>query len=194
MLLATMKKLGIEPHRDKKRAAGESLVDWRCRSWGIPKPTFQPIDDSCVVWRLPPLQLTAGGIILPESDRSPHVKGILLAMGPRAADILRGNGIEPGHIIIFGRWAGWETNDQTPEFARHNVILTIKARDVLGSDDLRAEIDAGVTKYVQGDDGRHRVERRRLASSKKEKILEMAKRGGTKAERESAARIAEEME
>lgn len=194
MLLQTMKRLGISPHRDVKRGPGESLVDWRCRSWGIPRPTFQPIDDLCVVWRLPPLQLSAGGIVLPEDQQSPHVKGILLAMGPRAADILRGNGVELGHIVIFGRFAGWEPNDATPEYQRHNKNLILKARDINGSDDLAAEMRTGNTRYVQGDDGRHRVERTKQVTGRKAKLLALAKGGGTAAERETAAKLAEEME
>lgn len=194
ILLATMKKLGIAPHRDVKRHPDESLVDWRCRSWGVPRATFQPVDNNVVVWRLPPLVLSAGGIVLPEDQQSPHVKGILLGMGPRAADVLRGNGIELGHIVIFGRFAGWEPADNTPEYGRHNKILIIKDRDVIGSDDLRAEIAAGTTEYVQGEDGKHRVKRKLLGSSKKSKVMAMAKQGATPAERETARKIAERME
>jgi co-chaperonin GroES (HSP10) len=197
-LVKIAKDLGLKLNHDLPRRKDESMVDWRCRSWGIPKPTFQPIDDAVVVWRLPPLSLSAGGLVVPADNQSPHVKGILLAMGPRARDLLFGNGIELGHIVIFERFAGWEMHDNTPEYARHNQILFLNAKNIKGSDDLKAEMDAGRARYVQGEDGRHRlavVETRKLlpAQRRKEKILAVAASTASEHEADTARKIAATM-
>lgn len=172
-----------------KRVASEALLRKRCREYGIDVPTFQPIDDNVVVWRLPPLKESAGGLIIPEEHNTPHVKGLLLKMGPRAMDVLRSNGIDEGHIVIFARFAGWETTDLTPEHRRHNTILMIKARDIIGSDDLKAEIESGQAKYIKGQDGRWCLERK-LLGGKKEKLLALAAGTHSQAEAEAARRIA----
>lgn len=188
MLLKLAATAGIELHKTQKRRKGESLLNWRIRDWGIPPCTSQPIDDQVIVWRLPPLELTPGGIIIPGDERSPNVKGIILAMGPRAMDTLCSNGIELGHIVVFARFAGWETHDSTPEYARHNQVLILKAKDINTSDDLKAAMDAGKMKYVRGDDGRYRLaivkKAKALPSERKKKLLALA--NGTTNENEAA--------
>ncbi|HYE97430.1 MAG TPA: co-chaperone GroES family protein [Planctomycetota bacterium] len=198
-LVRAAKAAGVELHMPSKRKKGESLLDYRCRDWNIPKPTFQPIDNNVIVWRLPPLALSAGGIVIPESDQSPHVKGIVLAMGPRARDTLASNGIEEGHIVIFGRFAGWEAHDNRPEYARHNQVLMIKDKDIIGSDDLKAEMEAGRLRVVQDTDGRHKlakVQSHKLLpakESRKEKLERLANGTSNPHEAETAKRLAKEM-
>lgn len=166
----------------------------RCNEYGIDIPTFQPYGNNCIVWRLPPLTESAGGIIIPEDQQSPHVKGILLSAGPQAMDTLESNGITLGHVVIFQRFAGWETNDSTPEYQRHNRILMIKDREIVGSDDLRVALESGRAKYIRGADGRHTLQVK-LISDKKQKLLALASDpGATSAERATAKRIAKEME
>lgn len=169
----------------------ETLLSKRCKEWGIEEPTFAPFDNNCVVWRLPPLKETKGGIIIPEDQRNPHAKGLLLAIGPRAMDVLHSNGIEVGHVVIFARFAGWETTDQTKEYAKGQQILMLKDRDIIGSDDLKKELDSGRAKYIQGEDGRHRLERK-LLSGRKEKLLALAASTHSPAERETALKRANE--
>ena len=176
----------------KKNVGGnkaETLLQMRCREWGIEIPTFAPMDNNCVVWRLPPLKVTKGGVIIPEDQQSPHAKGLLLAMGPRAMDVLRSNGIDVGHVIIFARFAGWETSDQTKEYAKGQLVLMLKDRDIIGSDDLRVALESGKARYVLGEDGRHRLETK-LLDGRKEKLLALAASTHSPAERETAMRIA----
>lgn len=156
-LVRAAKVAGVELHVATKRKRGESLLDYRCRDWSIPQVTFAPIGDKCIVWRLPPLALSAGGIVIPEEHMSPHVKGILLAMGPLAMDELAP--IEVGHVVIFGRFAGWEHDDVTPEHMRHNRILEVRSKDINGSDDLKADLEAGRIRIVKDTDGRHKFAR-----------------------------------
>jgi len=199
-LVRAAKAAGVELHVPTKQKKGESLLDYRCRDWGIPKVTFQPIDNNVVVWRLPPLQLSAGGLVIPSDHQSPHVKGILLAMGPRARDTLASNGIEEGHIVIFGRFAGWEADDHTPESMRHNKILMIKDKDIIGSDDLARQMREGKLKIVQDTDGRHKLAKVSTpdkllpaVTSRKEKLEALAERSSNPHEAAAARRAAERM-
>lgn len=167
----------------------ETLLQRRCRELGIDEPTFQVTNDTVVVWRLPPLKLSAGGIVIPEDNQSPNVKGVLLAMGPKAMDHLISNGYELGHIVIWKRFAGWELTDRTPEHQRHNNILFLVDKDLLGSDDLGEQIRSGQAKYIRGEDGRH-ILQRKLLSGRKEKLLALAASTHSPAEAATARKIA----
>lgn len=180
----------------KKRKPGKftgqyPLLVRRAREFGFEIPTGQPWDDNVTVWRLPPIELSRGGLFLPQREQSPHVKGVLIAAGPRAMDHLESNGITLGHIVKFARFAGWETHDSTAERTLNNEILHLKMRDVLESDDLREMLESGKARYIKGEDGKHRLEVR-LLSGRKEKLLALAADpGATPAERETAKRLAE---
>lgn len=193
-LMKAAKTAGVELHRDERRKKGESLLEWRKRCWGIPNHTFQPIDNQVVIWRLPPLRLSAGGLIIPEDQQSPNVKGVILAMGPRAMDLLYSNGIELGHIVLFARFAGWEPHDNTPEYARHNQVLIVKSTDINGSDDLKALLDSGKMTYVKDEDGRFKLakvkKRRELPSLRKQKLLALANGTTNTHEADTARKIA----
>ena len=170
----------------------ETLIQRRCREHGIETPSFQVTDDNVLVWRFPPLDISPGGIVIPEDARSPHVRGILVGWGPRAADHLYSNGYEEGHIVIWKRFAGWEVNDRTPESRRGNNYLFIKASDILGSDDLGEAIRTGKAKYIRGDDGRHTLQKK-LLTGRQEKLLALAADPSTTpAERATARRLAKE--
>lgn len=193
------KKTSIAKDPDARRD-GESLLDWRSRIYEIPKIFGQPIDNNVKVWRLPPLTLSRGGLIIPEDAQSPNVRGVLLAMGPRAMDCLISNGIDVGHIVVFSKFAGWEreeniaAKDKTPEHRRHNHVLNLKDKDIIESDDLFDEIRQGHARYTKGVDGRYCLERRLLeapkAERRKKKLLALANNAGTPEEAETARRIA----
>lgn len=195
MLVKLAEKAGVDLHKSTRRQKGESLLAWRMRDWNVPPNVSQPIDDQVIVWRLPPLQQSAGGLLIPDDMKSPNVRGILLAMGPRAMDVLCSNGIEVGHIVVFARFAGWEPDDNTPEFARHSQILMLKAKDINSSDDLKAMIDRGEIMYVKGDDGRYRLAKvtrpRKLPSARKKKLLALAKGTNNPNEAATARKLAQ---
>lgn len=201
-LVKFAKQLGIELKKETPRKKGETLLQWRQRCWAIPQLTSAPIDNQVIVWRLPPLQLSPGGLVIPETEQSPNVKGVIMAMGPRAMDTLRSNGIEEGHVITFARFAGWELHDNTPEHMRHNQILIIKDKDVLGSDDLKRLLDAGKLTYVQDTDGRYKLAKvntpralpgnngRKQIEGKKRKLLALASGTTNPHEAETARKLA----
>ena len=184
---------------NKKKAGGEirgkyssqyPLLVERAKVWGFETPSFQPRGTNCIVWRLPPIETTPGGIHIIADEQSPHVKGVLVAAAPAALDSFESEGITLGHIVIFKRFAGWESTDTTDEKYRACRILMISASDVIGSDDLRADLESGKATYIKGDDGRHRLQVKQL-SDKKAKVLALAEHpSATPGERAAARKIA----
>jgi co-chaperonin GroES (HSP10) len=162
----------------------------RCQECGIEPPTYQPMDNNCVVWRLPPLELSKGGIVMPQNSQSPHIKGILVAVGPRARDVLYSNGIEEGDVVIFARFAGWEAQDRTNDKALDTEYLIIKDRDIIGSDDLRVALASGKAKYALDEKTGRWCLTRKLLNGRKEKLLALAASTNSPAEAETARRLA----
>lgn len=166
------------------------LLVQRQKEWGYDIPTYQPRGTNIIVWRLPPLTETPSGLLIPEDHQSPHVKGILLAAGPKAMDSFESDGITLGHVVSFKRYSGVEINDQTPEALRGCRILQLDASDILGSDDLRQMLESGKASYVKGADGRHSLAVKAI-SDKKAKVLKLAADpSATPAERATATRLA----
>ncbi len=165
------------------------LLKKRCQEYGIPTPSFFPMDNNVLVWRLPSLDVSRGGLLLPEDARSPHIKGILMAMGPRAMDVLKSNGIEEGHTIVFARFAGWEATDSTSKSSLSSQFIMLKDRDVIGSDELKEEIASGKAKYVL-ENGRYSLQRK-LLGGRKEKLLALAASTDSPAEAATARKLAQ---
>lgn len=180
----------------KKRKPGKytgqfPLLVKRAKEFGFDIPTGQPMDDNVTVWRLPPIELSEGGLFLPQREQSPNIKGVLIAAGPRAMDTLVSNGCTLGHIVVFARFAGWETKDSTQDRTLGNEILRLKLRDILESEDLRDALESGATRYIKGEDGRHRLEVKQLGGRTEKLLALAADPGATPAERETAKRLAQ---
>lgn len=189
MLVKMAERQGKRIASDPRRRRGESLLDWRRRVYLIPPLTHQPIDDNVIVWRIPPLTMSAGGLVIPDELQSPNFKGVLLAMGPRARDHLVGNGIEEGHVVIWGRFAGWEHADNAQRFNRDAEIIELKSKDINGSEDVLLGLQRGEIKYIRGEDGKHQlatVSRQQLgpAEGRARKLLALA--AGTDSVNEAA--------
>ena len=166
----------------------------RCEEVGIVPPLGQPIDNNVKCYRLPDLEFSAGGIVIPGSARSPLHKGILVAAGPRARDVLFSNGIQIGDIVTWARFAGAEHSDKTHAADLKTEFITLKDRDILDSDDLAAELASGNAQYVLDEKtGRHNLVRKMLGSSKKQKLLALAASTASPAEAETARRIAADL-
>lgn len=174
--------------KDQKDWYPNELIKKRCQEWSIPMPSFWPMDNNCLVWRLPPMDVTRGGIIVPDDNQSPHIKGILMAMGPRAMDVLKSNGIDVGHTVVFARFAGWEAHDHSNTKSLEAQFIMLKDRDIIGSDELREELASGKAQYVL-ENGRYCLQRK-LLNGRKEKLLALAASTDSKAEAETARRIA----
>lgn len=165
------------------------LLKKEAEYWGISIPEHQPIGNGVVVYRLPPLTETPGGLLIPDDHQSPHVKGILLAASAKALDYLESNGVTLGHTVIFKRFAGTEINDHEPEALKGCRILLLEASDIIGSDNLRKDLESGRASYTKVD-GKHNLTVKAI-SDKKAKVLKLAADpAATPAERETARKLA----
>lgn len=180
----------IESLYDVKPYYATEKLRVRCKEVGIEPPTYAVMDNNVVVWRLPPLKLSAGGIVIPEEAQNPHWKGILVAMGPRARDVLYSNGIEEGDIVTWARFAGEEKKDKTATKSLDTEFLVLKDRDILGSDDLRVMLAQGKAKYVLDEKTGRWCLQKKLLSGKKQKLLALAASTSSPQEAETARRIA----
>jgi co-chaperonin GroES (HSP10) len=177
-----------KPKPDTREWYPTPLLKKRCIEYGIPMPSYHPMDNNVLVWRLPPMGVTRGGIIVPDDAKSPHIKGILMAMGPRAMDVLKSNGIEEGQTVVFARFAGWEAHDHTMSQSLEAAFIILKDRDVIGSDELKEDLATGKAAYVL-EGGRYSLSRK-LLNGRKEKLLALAASTESKAEAETARKIA----
>lgn len=160
-------------------------LEARCREVGVDPPTYAPLDNNVVCWRLPPLEISAGGIVIPSEHASPHVKGIVMAVGPRARDVLFSNGIELGDVVIWARFSGWEMKDKQVGKELNDEYVVLKDRDILGSDDLAAELASGKAAYKQDPTTGRYCLVRKLIGGRKQKLLALA--AGTDNPHEAAA-------
>lgn len=167
-------------------------LEVRCKEVGVDPPTFAPMDNNCIVWRLPDLKMSRGGIVIPEGHRDAQIKGILMAVGPRARDVLFSNGIQLGDVVVWARFAGWELKDRTTSAELVNEYIVLKDRDILGSDDLAADLATGAKYILDEKTGRHLLQPKQLVGEKrKQKLLALAASTTSPHEAETARRIAE---
>lgn len=179
------------------------LLVKRAAEWGYTIPENQPIGTAVIVWRLPPVHEhripgTKIDLLIPDEHDSPHSKGILIAASARALESLESQGVSLGHIVQWKRFAGEEQQEAGTARYKPQRILWLQASDILASDDLMGALETGKADYkkdggkllldVDGDiPGAKKVKQ---ISARKQKLLALAERGGTPAERETAARIA----
>ena len=184
-----VRTIGADPKLGKFARKYPLLVE-RAKYWGFELPSDATWADRVIVWRLPPIERSDGGIYMPGNLDSPHVLGVLVGAGMRALQELESNGITLGHYVKFERFAGWEHNDTTPEKLRGARFLYLNSRQILSSTDLKDALEDGRINYLTGEDGIVRLERK-LLSAKKAKVLKLANDpGATPAERKTARRIA----
>ncbi len=204
------------PQENKRKTADKKLGKYssqfpllakRAKEWGYEVPTNQPRATVCVVWRLPPIHEhrvpgTTIDLMIPDEHDSPHVKGVLIAAGAQALQTLESEGITLGHIVQWKRFAGEEMTEATPEALKGQRILWLQASDILASDDLMSALESGKADYVKDDKGRLSLaadeipgqKKTKQISGRKAKVLALAERGGTPAERDTATRLAARMQ
>ena len=90
---------------------------------------FRPLHDRVVVKRLGEEELTAGGIIIPDTAQEKPMEGEVIAVGPglRADDgKITPLDVKPGDRILFGKWSGTEVKIDDEE------LLIMKESDIMG--------------------------------------------------------------
>jgi len=74
--------------------------------------SLRPLHDRIVIQRLESEEVTAGGLIIPDTAKEKPIKGKVLAVGPGARNDngqLTPMDIQVGDCVLFGKWSGTET-------------------------------------------------------------------------------------
>ena len=90
---------------------------------------FRPLHDRVVVKRLEEEELTAGGIIIPDTAQEKPMEGKVIAVGPglRSDDgKITPLDVKSGDRILFGKWSGTEVKIDGDE------LLIMKESDIMG--------------------------------------------------------------
>lgn len=72
---------------------------------------FRPLHDRVLIRRVEQEEMTAGGIMIPDTAREKPMEGEVLAVGPGARDEdgnRRPLDVEIGDRVLFGKWSGTE--------------------------------------------------------------------------------------
>ncbi len=90
---------------------------------------FRPLHDRVLVRRVDSDDMTAGGIIIPDTAKEKPMEGEVVATGPGARD--ESGSIQPldvkaGDRILFGKWSGTEVKLNGDE------LLIMKESDIMG--------------------------------------------------------------
>ena len=90
---------------------------------------FRPLHDRVLVRRVDSDEMTAGGIIIPDTAKEKPMEGEVVATGPGARD--ESGSIQPldvkaGDRILFGKWSGTEVKIDGDE------LLIMKESDIMG--------------------------------------------------------------
>ncbi|MBI2415991.1 MAG: co-chaperone GroES [Candidatus Kerfeldbacteria bacterium] len=87
---------------------------------------LQPVGDRVLVRPLTEQEVTASGIVLPDTvDREKKAEGEVLAVGD-GEDVKKLN-LTVGATVLFGKYAGddIEYNDEDLKFLKHDEILAV---------------------------------------------------------------------
>ena len=90
---------------------------------------FRPLHDRVVVRRIDSDEMTAGGIIIPDTAQEKPQKGEIVSVGPGARgedNELIPLDVKAGDRILFGKWSGTEVKIDDEE------LLIMKESDIMG--------------------------------------------------------------
>jgi chaperonin GroES len=101
---------------------------------------IKPLQDWVLIQRIEPKEMTAAGIIIPDSAKDKPTEGIVLAIGPGKFETEKGEKkekekkkkfiptvLKPGQKIIYGKYSAREF-----ELDREMIVL-VREEDVLGT-------------------------------------------------------------
>lgn len=81
--------------------------------------TIKPLEDRIVIKQVEAEQTTASGLVIPDSAKEKPQEGSVVAVGPKA------KGVEKGDTVIYSKYGGTEVKYGGEEF------LILKLADVL---------------------------------------------------------------
>ena len=89
---------------------------------------LKPLADRVIIAPLEDNEMTASGIILPETAKEKPQKGTILAVGPGAKDEsgkLIPMNVKVGDVVLYGKYAGTEVKMPTGK-----SVLVIRENDI----------------------------------------------------------------
>jgi chaperonin GroES len=110
-------------------------LDERRKTYSIPPTPYQPAAKNVLVYRLPSEERTAGGLYVPQEHQTKKSRGVLIAAGLSALDVLADHLIEVGDIVWFGHYAGRDAEVKRDAGSDAIRMVQIKVEDILGSED-----------------------------------------------------------
>jgi chaperonin GroES len=90
---------------------------------------FRPLHDRVVLKRVEAEEKTSGGIIIPDTAQEKPQQGEVVAVGPGGRDEagkLIPLEVQPGDLVLFGKWSGTEVKIDGVEY------LIMKESDIMG--------------------------------------------------------------
>jgi len=138
------------------------LLRERLEKYRIIMPEVALAFDRIMVWPLDDKDQMEkiGEIFVPQAakEKFGSQRGVLLKAGPRAWDELYSAGIELGHVVITTRLSPWERAYATPIGIQR--VLTLRASEVIGSEDLEQAFMDGRMSIVRDAHGVHAIDDR----------------------------------
>lgn len=90
---------------------------------------FRPLHDRVLVRRTDSDEVSAGGIIIPDTAREKPMEGEVIAVGPGARDdrgTVQPLDVAEGDRVLFGKWSGTEIRIDGED------LLVMKESDIMG--------------------------------------------------------------
>lgn len=109
--------------------------------YDIPEIPYLPMGKNVLIFRIPEEERTAGGLYIPDSGKEPQSRGVVLAAGLQARDIMADALIEIGDVVWFGKYAGWDSEVSREAASKATKILQVKIEDVNGSVDAKGRVN-----------------------------------------------------
>jgi chaperonin GroES len=130
------------------------MINASPKHYDIPALPYLPMGKNVLIYRLDGEEKTKGGIVIPETAKEVRSRGILLAAGLAARDILADGLIEIGDEVCFAHYAGRDREVEKREGKAPSKILECKVEDVLGSVDALERVKEYEIAYDEEFGGR----------------------------------------
>lgn len=136
-----------------------SLLERRIEEWNLPRSPYQPAFDRIVVVPVPEDKsvretfLKAGTIIMPgrkrEVEANETARGVVVAAGLGALDVLRSHGMDVGHLVWVARLSPWRHVVERNEKTGGDIeMLFMRVGDIVGSEDTLEAVTAGAFNII----------------------------------------------
>ena len=130
-----------------------SLADKRKIFPNMPAVEYGPMGKNVLLYRIEGEEKTVGGLYVPDANREIKSRGILLAAGLAALDVLADALIEIGDEVCIARFGGDDREIKRREGQAKATILECKVEDINGSVEQLERAKGYDIIRSDGDDG-----------------------------------------